>query len=492
MEKNPHLYLSEVVFSSVDKAESRAISKMLKEGVIRKIAPRVYTSNLIDSPENIIKRNLFTILGHLFPKAVISHRSAFEFQPTPGGHIFLTYSYSRNVFLPGVMVHLMEGHGGMPDDIPFIEGLYVSRQERAFLENMQVSKRKGDESKTLPQQVIEEKLEAIIRTNGEDALNTLRDKAREIAENLHMKEEFEKLNKIISALLSTRASNILTSPLAMARAFGQPYDPARLELFRLLFSELQQREYESYPDRNATEKAYRNFAFFESYFSNYIEGTEFELNDARRIIETNQPMPARDEDSHDILGTFYIVSNRVEMQRVPRSGNELIYLLQSRHRVLLSARLNKQPGMFKTENNRAGNTYFVDYNLVRGTLMKGFEFYQALQKPFARAIFMMFMISEVHPFLDGNGRIARIMMNAELTSTGESKIIIPTVFREDYLLALRRLSRQNDPNVFIDAMQKVRKFSHSLYGEDAEEMARFLHKCHAFDEPEEGVLRMDF
>ncbi len=57
------------------------------------------------------KRNLFIILKHLFPKAVISHRSAFEFQSTPGGHIFLTYSYIRNIFLPGVTVHLMEGQG---------------------------------------------------------------------------------------------------------------------------------------------------------------------------------------------------------------------------------------------------------------------------------------------------------------------------------------------------------------------------------------------
>src|SRR5690554_5374282 len=492
MKKNPPLYLSEIIFASSDKAESRSISNMLKEGTIRKIATRVYSSNLTDPPENIVKRNLFTILGHLFPKAVISHRSAFEFQPTPGGHIFLTYTYTRNVSLPGITVHLMEGRGGMPGDTPFIEGLYVSRQERAFLENMQVSRKKGDDSKTLPQHVIEEKLETIIRTNGEEALNELRDNARDIAGELHMTGEFEKLNKIISALLSTRAPGILTSPLAMARAFGQPYDPMRLELFQILFAELQQREYESYPDRNDTENAYRNFAFFESYFSNYIEGTEFELNDARHIIETNQPMPARDEDSHDVLGTFYIVSNRAEMKRVPQSAEELIELLQARHRILLSARPHKQPGMFKTENNRAGNTHFVDYNLVRGTLMKGFEFYQALHKPFAKAVFMMFMISEVHPFMDGNGRIARVMMNAEFTSAEESKIIIPTVFREDYLLALRRLSRQNDPNVYIHAMQKVREFSYHLHGEDSEEMERFLIKCNAFEDPSEGMLRMDF
>ncbi len=233
MKKNPHLHLSEVLFASADKAESKALSKMQKEGTIRKIATRVYTSNLTDSPENITKRNLFIILGRLFPKAVISHRSAFEFQPTPDGHIFLTYSYSRNISLPGITVHLLEGKGGMPEDTPFIEGLYLSRPERAFLENLQISKKKGGESKALPQQVIEEKLETIIRTNGEEALNELRDKARTIAEALDMNVEFEKLNKLISALLSTKTSKILTSQLAMARAFGQPYDPTRLELFQI-------------------------------------------------------------------------------------------------------------------------------------------------------------------------------------------------------------------------------------------------------------------
>ena len=97
--------------------------------------------------------------------------------------------------------------------------------------------------------------------------------------------------------------------------------------------------------------------------------------------------------------------------------------------------------MFKMQNNHAGDTHFVDCTLVRGTLRKGSEYYQALEHPFAKAVFMLFMISEVHPFTDGNGRISRIMMNAELVAADQSKIIIPTVFREDYLDALRRLTR---------------------------------------------------
>lgn len=491
MEINPRIQLQEVLFASSDKVESKRIGKLVKAGVIKKIAPKIYTSNLADQPENIIRRNIFIILGRLYPRAVISHRSAFEFKPTTGGHIFLTYSYTKNISLPGITVHLMEGKGGMPEDTPFIEGLYLSRPERAFLENMQVSRKQGDESKILPQQTIEEKLEVIIRTNGETAINELRDKARGIASALNMEIEFEKLNTIISALLATHPSKILKSPLATARAFGEPYDPGRYELFGTLFAALQQMEFKPYPDKNITEQAYRNFAFFESYFSNYIEGTEFELEDAQRIIETNQPIEARNDDSHDVLGTFYIVSNKREMSVIPNSAEELIHILRSRHRILLSARQNKMPGMFKLQNNRAGNTNFVDFTLVKGTLVKGFEFYRALRTPFAKALFIMFMISEVHPFNDGNGRIARVMMNAELSAANETKIIIPTVFRNDYILALRKLTRQNDPNVYINAMLKVQRFSSMLYGENLDTMKAYLHQTNAFGDPDENVLDLN-
>ena len=71
----------------------------------------------------------------------------------------------------------------------------------------------------------------------------------------------------------------------------------------------------------------------------------------------------------------------------------------------------------------ASITEYVDWQLVAGTLKKGFEWYVLLQHPFAKAIYTMFLISEVHPFLDGNGRVARVMMNAELSSQNLSKII---------------------------------------------------------------------
>ena len=415
MEKNPKIQerLPEILVANGDKKYSYYLSALSKKGQIRKIAPKIYTSNLTDSDENVVRRNLFLILGRLFPEAVVSHRSAFEMKPTPSGDFFLTYKYSKKVRLSGVVVHLLEGASGQKEDTPFVNGLFISCPERAFLENLQSTYQKGDGAKCLPLSDIEDRLEKVVRIHGEAAINALRDKARMLSQRLGMAVEYERLDKIVGALLSTRDTKVLTSPLAMARVFGEPYDPHRYELFQILFSALNSDTFATYPENQVSDTAYRNFAFFESYFSNYIEGTEFTLEDARQIIETNLPLPSRNEDSHDVLGTFSIVSDWREMSRIPATSDELMDLLQSRHRMLLSARLEKHPGQFKMQNNRAGNSYFVDFELVRGTLKKGFDFYQALRSAFARAVFMSFMVSEVHPFDDGNGRLSRIMMNAE-------------------------------------------------------------------------------
>jgi hypothetical protein len=488
--KKKRLHLPEVLFPAPDRAGAMAIYKMMKKGVIRKIATRIYTSNLTDPREDIVKRNLFIILRHLYPRAVISHRSALEFQPTPEGHIFMTYPYSKNVLLPGITVHLIRGSKGTLENTPHVEGLRISRLERAFLENMQISKKRGEESKTLPLHVIREKLKTIVQTNGEEGLKSFRYNARKVAENLHMYVEFERLNDVINTILFTRASTILKEPTVIEKPSEQFCDLHRLELFHVLFTELQRKKYDPCPDRNTTKWAYRNFAFFESYFSNYIDGVAFELNDARRIIETEQPMLDREEDSHDILETFRIVSNQNEMKQVPQSADEFIYLLKSRHRRMLFARSHPTE-IFRDKNMNENINNLVDYNLIRGTLTKGFEIYQALEKPFAKAVFMLFMIREIQPFPEGSGRIARIMMNAELTSAGESKIIIPTAFRNDYLLALWRFSKQRDPKIFVYTMERIRKFSSNLYGEDAATMEHFLRRCYAFDNPEEG-LKIDF
>jgi fido (protein-threonine AMPylation protein) len=490
MENILPIHLQEVIFSSSNVQLSKQISKLEKAGKLRKIAPRIYTPNFSDSPEIIVRRNLFAILGKLYPGAILSHRSALEFQPTSEGQIFLTYTYTKKITLPGITLRFMEGPAPIEGDNRISGELFVSQTERALLENLQVSRQKGAQSKTLTLSEIEGKLEAVIRVRSESGLNEVRDKAREIASRLDMEDEFEKLNKLISALLSTHPSKILSSPVAVARAFGQPYDPVRLPLFERLFAALKQQEFASLPEKNTSTWSFQNFAFFEAYFSNYIEGTEFELEEAKRIVETGTPMPTRNEDSHDVLGTYNLVCNKTEMSVAPANAEHLLEIMLYRHQVLMSARTSMNPGQFKNKNNRAGETFFVDHKLVKGTLTKGFDYYQALTHPFAKAVYMMFLVSEVHPFLDGNGRVARVMMNAELTKEGQTKIIIPTVYRDDYVGALRRLTRQHDPLVYIRMMQRAWEFSATIIGDDMDAMENLLEESNAFKEHDQASLKI--
>jgi hypothetical protein len=490
MENNLPLHLQEVICSSQDSKISNQLKKLIKSGAIRKIAPRIYSSNLDEPVEGIIRRNLFQILGNLYPGTVLSHRSAFEFQPTKTGQIFLTTSYTKKISLPGITLQFLAGHPPIDGDNKFSGELFVSQKARAFLENLQVSKKLGSASKCLSIPEIEERLEQIIRVNGEDEINKLRDQARALSKQLDMAKEFDRLNRMISALLTTKTSKILSSPLAKARAFGKPYDPARLELFEILFRELKNTEFPLREEKNTTPTSFRNFAFFESYFSNYIEGTVFEIDEAKKIIQTNKPLPARNDDSHDVLGTYQIVSNRKEMQTTPSTPEEFLKIISYRHSILMSARLDKNPGLFKDKNNFAGSTAFVDYNLVRGTLEQSFNYYSVLDQPFAKAAYIMFVMSEVHPFLDGNGRIARVMMNAELVNSGQSKIIIPTVFREDYMGALKKFTKQRKCDTYIKMLQRAHEFSANVYDENMDDMEEYLSSCNAFIEDADIILKI--
>ena len=479
----------EIIFASSEPDVSRTISNLIKQGKLRKISPRLYTTNMIDSVESIVRRNILNIIMWRFPGAIISHRSAREMRLTANGYFFLTSSFNKKITdLPGVIVVVNKGPGADKNDMVFGQ-MFIAGEYRWMLENMQESRKSGDESKVLPVDVIENKLGTVLIASGEKGLNAYRDTLRETAQRLGMDKEFQKINKIISALLATHDSKALKTPYAQALAVGLKYDEKRKHLFETLYDALQEQHFVPLQIQSQSETEYRDIAFFESYFSNYIEGTEFEIDEAKQIVETGIPIAHRNEDSHDILGTFQLVSNRSEMMRYPQTPQELLDILQRRHAILLSGRPDLNPGHFKQVNNRAGNTEFVDYKLVPGTLEVGFDYYSALTSPFAKAIYMMFIISETHPFNDGNGRTARVMMNAELFRAGEAKIIVPTVYREDYLLSLRKLSRQGDPLAYIKVMETMHRFGSTFYSRTFDGMLMYLKSCNAFEEPENAKLK---
>jgi fido (protein-threonine AMPylation protein) len=106
-----------------------------------------------------------------------------------------------------------------------------------------------------------------------------------------------------------------------------------------------------------------------------------------------------------------------------------------------------------------------------------------LDTAFERAVYMMFLVSEVHPFDDGNGRVARVMMNAELVGGRQSRIIIPTVFRDDYLGGLRRLTREGDTSVLIKSQRYGHDYTARIDFTSLDRAAEILYATNAFNEP---------
>ncbi|HEX6018628.1 MAG TPA: Fic family protein [Burkholderiaceae bacterium] len=357
----------------------------------------------------------------------------------------------------------------------------MASEPRRFLENL--TKGRSWSERVLPQHELEVQLDKMLALRGERRLNELRDTCRALAERLNLQAEFKRLDGIVGALLGTRVARKLTARQALARATGRPYDAARVELFDSLFAALNREVFPAVPDPAPTGTARENFAFFESYFSNYIEGTTFTVDEAERIVFDGQIIENRSEDSHDVLGTFAAATRSPWRDQPATDADAFLAWLKSVNAQVMQRRPDKRPGQWKDKVNQAGSTVFVLPELVPGTLREGFERSAALLDPMARALMTMFVVTEVHPFVDGNGRTARLAMNAALSASASSRVIVPTVYREDYLLPLKALSNNADAKPFIAAMTRVQTWSGAFdYARPRGQVRAALATCNAFQE----------
>ncbi len=467
-------------------AISRDVSRAVKTGSLRKLASRLYTRNLDDAPEDIVKRNLWGIVAGYFPGALVADRTALEADPAGDGSVCLVSERGRTTELPGVVLRPRRGHGPIASDTPFVSGLYLSSRARAYLENMRPSRaRSGRVPRTLTRAEVEEHLDRLIRVSGEDAANRLRDEARALAAGLDMEAEAAHLQTLIGTLLGTHQSR-LDSRVGRFRGRGRAYDPDRMELLHRLQQSLRDRPPSDRPAPRRAAPGPVTLAFFEAYFSNFVEGTEFLVDEAVRIVFEGEIPRHRPADAFDVVGTWRLVSDREEMCRRPEDSEGFLNLLRERHGAIMAGRPEMLAGRFKETRNRAGQTIFVAPELVLGTLEQGFALYRSLESPFERAAYMMFLVSEVHPFADGNGRVARVMMNAELVGGGEERIVITTVFRNDYLAALRALSRTQRPEPLIRVLDYAQRWTIAVDWTSIPETQRELEACNAFLDSDEA------
>lgn len=473
----------EIFFSTT--ATSADVSRATALGKLRRLGFRLYTTNLKEDAASLIRRNLWEIAAGYFPDGLVADRTALELQPAPDGSVFLIASRRGRVELPGAILRARRGVERHPDDFKLRDNLYCMSTARALLENMRTTRARSGAASTLKRSEIETYLERLLRNSGMDRLNAIRDQIKALGPQIGLEKAAHDLDAIIGTLLGTREAK-LSAPTAKARARGLSFDPNRITLFEKLHDAL--RRFPPEPSRpwQPAGRSAINQAFFEAYFSNFIEGTEFAVDEASDIVFKNVIPANRPADAHDVIGTFRLVSNVDEMKRLPQSAGEFVDLLRRRHAIIMEGRPEKAPGTFKERPNQAGGFVFVAPDDVLGTLNEGFRIYQRITEPLHRAIFMMFLVSEVHPFVDGNGRVARVMMNAEFAAAQQVRVLIPIIYRSNYLSALRGLSASAHPEPIIKTLAFAQRYVAAIPWGDLQHAQSVMTKTNAFVRPEEG------
>lgn len=482
----------EVLIPGSDRAWARQLQRRAQAGELRRIAAGVYVQEGSDQDiAQRILRHWQSIAAHFAPGAVLSHLSAMRGGLLDKRYVTLSHptNYNRTLKLPGLELVLIKGPGPLPGDVKLHDsGLYWAGTARTLLENLgRVQTKRPTRGGPA---LVEEKLVSELNASGEHALNRLRDEARQLASQLDMQDAFEQFSATVSGLLKTRQSNVLRTRQGQLVAQGTPADASRLRRFQLLADALRATTLPALADAASAEPAKAHFAFLESYFSNYVEGTKFSIEEAEGIVLRGAIVQSRPKDSHDVLGVFHLAMTSPNRDSVPPPGDAFAEGLMRRHGLMLERRPEARPGQLKREVNYAGSTEFVLPEHVRGTLSEGSRIALTVPEGLARAVFYAFLVSEVHPFDDGNGRLSRLTMNAELSRVGSSRLIIPTLFHPQYIDCQRALTRGDDPQPFIRCMSYAAQWCNGFDYTKLPAVLTQMKAANAFEEdPQNHKLR---
>ena len=114
MPKNSLNGLPEAFVSNA--AIKSAVSRAVAQGRIRQIATRLYTFNLDDPPEQIVRRSLWELVAAYAPGALIADRTAIENRPAADGSIFVVSERKRDIDLPGITIRSRSGAPPLESD----------------------------------------------------------------------------------------------------------------------------------------------------------------------------------------------------------------------------------------------------------------------------------------------------------------------------------------------------------------------------------------
>ena len=204
-------------------------------------------------------------------------------------------------------------------------------------------------------------------------------------------------------------------------------------------------------------KAYFKISF--TYTSNAIEGNSLSLNETKIIIEDGITIGGKPVKDHlEVIGNSnaYDLLFDIASRNVPISEDIILEL----HKMLYSNIDEINAGKYRNCNVLiTGSEFELPKHQDIPKLMQEFTSKIELNKekmhPVEFAAWLHESIVSIHPFIDGNGRTARLLMNLALLNAGYNIITIPPIVRNDYIAGLQDAQLKNDIIPFTNFISEM-------------------------------------
>lgn len=189
-----------------------------------------------------------------------------------------------------------------------------------------------------------------------------------------------------------------------------------------------------------------------TYASNALEGNSLTLTETKILLEDGLTVAGKPlRDSFEAEGHAKAYDFMLEMSReddLVISEDKILRL----HKLFYSGIDSEAGGKYREIAVFISGTEFVPPEAKHVPVrMKNFitELHKMKSKihPVELAAFAHLQVANIHPFVDGNGRTARLLMNMILINSGYSIVSIPPVLRHDYITALKAAQRPINPDV---------------------------------------------